>query len=120
MAFVENILRLLQPIEEVVKRFSSTSISISEVIVEVQILLRYLGKKENDEGVQTMKNELRKSIETRFVIDGKIFTKKHYIIATILDPRFKTSFFTIQQKDYLDTIKDMLISEMEKEVCPQI
>ncbi|KAI6647671.1 Zinc finger BED domain-containing protein 4 [Oopsacas minuta] len=116
---VEKILRLLQPIEEVIKRFSSTSISISEVIVEVQVLLRYLGKKENDEGVQTMRNELRKSIEARFVIDGKIFTKKHYIIAKIFDSRFKTSFFTIQQKDYLGTIKDMLISEMEKDVGPE-
>ena len=51
----ENILNLLQPFEEVTKRFSSNSVFISEVIVEVQVLLRYLGKKENDEGVQTMK-----------------------------------------------------------------
>ncbi|KAI6646999.1 Zinc finger BED domain-containing protein 4 [Oopsacas minuta] len=66
-----------------------------------------------------MKNELRKSIETHFVIGGKIFTKKHYIIATILDPRFKTSFFTIHQKDYLDTFKDMIISEMVKDAGPE-
>ena len=42
----ENILRLLQPLEEVTKRFSSNSAFISELIVEVQVLLRYLGRKE--------------------------------------------------------------------------
>lgn len=35
-----------------------------------------------------MKKELRKFIETRFVTNEKIISKKHYIIATILNPRF--------------------------------
>ena len=112
----ENILRLLQPFEEVTKRFSSNSACISEVIVEVQVLLRYLGRKENDEGVQTMKSELRDSINSRFVIKGEIFRKKSFCIATVLDPRFKTSFFPPES---LDCIKNMIISEMDIKVLSE-
>ena len=56
MAFKWKAIEAITTLWRVTKRFSSNAVSISDVIVEVQIILRYLGKKEKDE-VQTMKNE---------------------------------------------------------------
>ena len=105
----ENILRVLQPFEELTKRFSSDIVSIGEVIVEIRIILHYLAKIEKSQGVQTMKDVLKTAIESRFVNRAHIYERKNYTFATLLDPRFKKSFFKQQQ---LDIIKKELMIEI--------
>ena len=51
-----------------------------------------------------MKTELRNSINSRFVIKCEIFKKNFFKIATVLDPRFKTSFFSPEQTEFSNSI----------------
>ena len=67
-----------------------------------------------------MKSELRSSINSRFVIKGEIFNNKNYLIATVLDPRFKSSFFSPEHTESLYNIKNMIISEMDIKVLSEI
>ena len=93
---VANILRVLQPFEELTKTCSYGEALISVIIPSVNALLTYLGKRQKDSGVQTMKEELRKAVVERFV-KGKTqsLQSKELTIATLLDPRFMTAFFKV-------------------------
>ena len=107
----ENILRTLQPFEEVQKIFCSNIVSIAEEIVEIRVILFYLCKKDKDKGVQTMREILRDAIEFRFVNKGRIYERKNFTFATLLDPRFKNSLFDTKQ-GYLDNIQKEIILEI--------
>lgn len=88
---IETTLRLLQPFEEITKIISNTNSNLSEVIPTVSTLKRYLSKTGPEFfGVGTMKDTLLKGLQTRF---SDICTNKMYLIATMLDPRFKGAFF---------------------------
>lgn len=58
-----------------------------------------------DEGVRTMKSEMLRSLNTRFI---DIEDKEHLALATLLDPCFKNRFFS--EPDKRDKAKDLLIS----------
>ena len=93
-------------------RFNSIDIvSIGEVIVEIRIILHYLAKNEKSQGVQTMKDVLKTAIESRFVHQAHIYEIKNYSFATLLDPRFKKSFFKQQQLDII--MKERIIEILE-------
>lgn len=62
----ENIIKVLKPFEEMTKQASSEQETIAYVIPAVTTLNSYLMKRCSDTGLQTFKNELRKSIEQRF------------------------------------------------------
>ena len=55
---MENIIRLLQPFEELTKRASDDDVDLSFVIPSVNALQKYLAKTWKDSGVKTMKDEL--------------------------------------------------------------
>ena len=88
--------RVLKPFEELTKTCSDREALISVIIPSVNALLTYLGKRQKDSGVQTMKEELRKAVVERFV-KGKTqsLQSKELTIATLLDSRFMTAFFKV-------------------------
>lgn len=109
-ALIENILRILQPFEEITKQASSDKEIISFVIPAVATLKSYLSKRQKDEGVQTMKQALKDALENRFLNDNKINIQKekNFCIATAVDPRFKSFFFNDVNK-----VKRWIIMEMD-------
>lgn len=54
-----------------------------------------LVRDEDDEGVKTTKRQLLQSLKSRF---GDIESCKHYVLATILDPRYKHRCFSSASK----------------------
>jgi len=63
----------------------------SMVIPTIRVLLKSWEKENDDRGVQTMKNEMMKSVKDRFtgIEDNYLLS-----VATIVDPRFKDRFFS--------------------------
>src|SRR5678815_2690550 len=89
---MENIIRLLQPFEELTKRASDEDVDLSFVIPVVNGLQKYLAKTWKDSGVKTMKDELLNSVTERF---GTIKEKRLYILTTVLNPQYILAPFDI-------------------------
>ncbi|KAK9886011.1 hypothetical protein WA026_014797 [Henosepilachna vigintioctopunctata] len=95
---MEQCIKLLKPFEEITNITSSGISCISEVIPRAVTLLKYLGKAETAERVPnlvTMRSSLQAELEKRFNFDEK----NKYLVATFLDPRFKTSFLVLVQAE---------------------
>ncbi|XP_071036960.1 zinc finger BED domain-containing protein 4-like, partial [Parasteatoda tepidariorum] len=107
---IENCIKLLQPFEEITKQISSSKSLISEVIPMVVTLQRYLLKSAEVSGIGTMKEALEKNIHKRF---STIQLNKHYSLATILDPQYKTLFFD-KDRSYDEVVKSLLLSLMKE------
>lgn len=93
---MEECIKLLKPFEEITKITSSGICCISEVIPHTVTLLKYLGKDETairTPNLSRMKSSLRVELETRFNFDEN----DKYLVATFLDPRFKTTFLGLVQ-----------------------
>ena len=103
---IEKIFRVLQPFFE--KKVSSQDSIISSVIPHSVALDRYLSKIGiDDDGVQTTKKELCKSLRKRILsrVGGQacgtsfnIMNNKNYVLSTFLDPRFKMKFMNKETK----------------------
>lgn len=65
-SMVENVIRVLQPFEEITKITNSDYETIGYVIPAVVTLHSYLSKRQKDAGVVMLKEELKKTIEERF------------------------------------------------------
>jgi len=65
-SMVENVIRVLQPFEEITKITSSDYETIGYVIPAVVTLHSYLSKRQKDAGVVMLKEELKKAMEERF------------------------------------------------------
>ncbi|XP_004213210.2 zinc finger BED domain-containing protein 4-like [Hydra vulgaris] len=89
----ENAVCVLASIEEATREVSFETAHISLVIPILTALRNLLNKKGNDAGVKTMKSTLLKSLDERF---KDIEKKPLYTEATMVDPRFKTKFFSSQ------------------------
>ncbi|KAG5872831.1 hypothetical protein JTB14_024985 [Gonioctena quinquepunctata] len=90
---VQKLINLLQPFEEITKLSSNRECCISEVIPLVKTLDSYLSNRSKSaifSGVDTLRSDLQKNLEKRF---NHIFTEESFTLATLLDPRFKNSFF---------------------------
>lgn len=88
---IDRLLQLLQPFEELTKQASSESEYISVVIPSV-ILLQKVLNKNNDSNLAIMeiKKSLQQSITHYFFDKQQIMSNKNYLVATVIDPRFKT------------------------------
>lgn len=104
---MEPMINLLQPFDEITNKMSSNEAFISEVLPTIVTLQKYLmnDSKTAFRGVGTMKDILCDNIKRRFDV---LFKNKNYIIATVLDPRFKLAFF---QKDNIEYFKQFVIEE---------
>ena len=85
-----NMVLILAPVEKITQAISKQTATLSVVIPMIRVLLRSWEKEDDDRGVQTMKNEMVKSLKGRFagIEDNYLFSA-----ATIVDPRFKDRFF---------------------------
>ena len=113
-ALIANILQVLKPFEELTVTCSEENCTISVIIPSVLMLVKYLGKRQKDAGVQTLKEELKKSVTSRF-IEGRTLSikKKELTIATLLDPRYKEAFF--QDEDAKSVKMDLIDALVEYE-----
>jgi len=64
---VENVIRVLQPFEEITKIASSDCETIGYVIPAIVTLQSYLSKRQKDTGVVMLKEDLKKAMEERFL-----------------------------------------------------
>ena len=105
-----RVLRVLRPFEEATKEASFGDASIGIVIPLVNAIVRQLEDcDQDDEGVRSMKRQLLASISTRF---GNIESSKHFVMATVLDPRYKTRCFSSSSKAIAAHI--MLVEESKE------
>jgi len=90
----EKVVKLFEPMQRITKELSARKAVISEVIPFSEILKTELevsdDTQEKFRGVLSSKEELLESLQSRF---GHVYKEDNYIIATLLDPRFKTSFY---------------------------
>ncbi len=70
---------------------SINNLCISEVIPAVTVLQNFLSRDDGEKtaGVRTMHDELSSALERRF---QTTFSDKNFVLATMIDPRFKTKF----------------------------
>ena len=90
----EKIVSLFEPMQRITKELSARGAVISEVIPFSEILKTELGEESSDtqekfRGILSTKDELLESLNSRF---NHVYIEDKYIIATLLDPRFKGSF----------------------------
>jgi len=91
----EKVVKLLEPMQRMTKELSARKAVISEVIPFLEILKTELEEESDDtqerfKGVLSTKEKLLGSLQSRF---GHVYKDDNYIIATLLDPRFKTSSY---------------------------
>ena len=91
----EKVVSLLEPMQRITKELSARGAVISEVIPFLEILKTELGEESSDtqekfRGILSTKDELLESLNSRF---NHVYKEDKYIIATLLDPRFKGSFY---------------------------
>ena len=100
---VNKIISTLTPIEEITKSISTDAASVSAIIPFIRMLEKSLEKHHDDRGVQTMKQEMLKSLKQRYACaeSNEILT-----ISTALDPRFKDKCF--RQLDTVEEVKSRL------------
>ena len=91
----EKVVKLLEPMQRITKELSAKRAVISEVIPFLENLKSELNEESGDtqekfRGILSTKEELLESLQSRF---SHVYKEDNYIIATLLDPRFKASFF---------------------------
>ena len=101
---------VLAPIEEITQVISKQTATLSMVIPFVRVLLRSWEKEDDDRGIQTMKEQMIHSLNSRFagIEDNQLLS-----VATLTDPRFKDRFFG--SNIVKASAKDMLQKELRKE-----
>ncbi|XP_078023607.1 zinc finger BED domain-containing protein 4-like [Epinephelus lanceolatus] len=93
---IENILKILEPFEELTRAISTSTASAGDVIPSVMALKWFLSRySPTDHGVGTTKAELLRAVTRRF--DG-IENEPLYTLATLLDPRYKDRCFSAELK----------------------
>ena len=136
---MNNLVKLLEPFFRLTKEMSGEYCLLSTVIPNMCTLQLFLSKvSDDDQGVQTMKQELLKSLGKRFFATDEdialhlqkkknskhkplnILKTREYVLSTAIDPRFKLAFFS---NDYKQNVKSWLIEEIlqihETEKQPQ-
>ena len=91
----DKVVKLLEPFQCVTKELSANDASISQVILFIETLEEELSSsKDSDLGIKTTKQKMLKSLKSRF---GYIYNDNNFVIATLLDPRFKAAFLMNKQ-----------------------
>ncbi|XP_072949711.1 zinc finger BED domain-containing protein 4-like [Epargyreus clarus] len=98
-SLMEQCVNLLKPFEEIVKITSSGQSCVSEVIPYVAALKQYLDKDETEQitpDLSQMRASLKAELETHL---KSICENSNYLIATYLDPRFKTNYLEVRDAE---------------------
>ena len=106
---MEKVLKVLQPFRDATDMLSYHDASVSMVIPFVTTILASLTHEDRREehGVLTLKRRLKTAMETRF---GNIENIEEYTVATLLDSKYKGSFF--RSPDTLDAAKNVLTERL--------
>ena len=104
----EKVVQILKIFEEATVAASSDHASASIVIPIVNSIICSLETEDNDSGVSQMKRQMLVSLHARF---ADMESNKLYVMATILDPRFKQRVFSTASSAAL--AEQILISEYE-------
>ncbi|XP_063738091.1 zinc finger BED domain-containing protein 4-like [Eleginops maclovinus] len=104
---IENMTSLLAPFEELTQQISSSSATAADVIPSIKALTRLLEKTaDSDHGVKTSKTTLLEAVRRRFADIG---SENLYVVATIMDPRYKDRYFPDHLKPHLrDVLRDVV------------
>lgn len=95
---LSSLINLLKPFEQITKEMSSEVALISQVIPVVQTLEKFLSQtSQNFFGVGTLKDFFLADLKKRF---GSLIDDELYIVATILDPRFKIAFLQHKTSEF--------------------
>ncbi|XP_060756706.1 zinc finger BED domain-containing protein 4-like [Neoarius graeffei] len=104
-ALLEKTAKVLAPFEELTRRVSSSTATAADIIPAITVLLRFLSREtDEDQGVRTMKGTLLAAVKARF---GDSESNPNYTLAMLLDPRYKTGFFSSPS-----TAKELLLQKM--------
>jgi hypothetical protein len=87
---VEKDVKALKAFEEATNMLSSSDATISSVIPIVTTIIKSLETSSADRGILGMKRSLKQSMEAWF---QSVESTKNYLIATLLDTKFKRYFF---------------------------
>ena len=117
---LKKVIIILQPFYIVTTNISKSKSIISSVIPHVCALHSYLSSSaETDRGVQTLKNELKSSLEKRLLCNNyssgeamHVFEHKLLATSTAVDPRYKVTVFSNQK----DKAKKWLVEEVRNEL----
>jgi len=111
-SLLEKLVDLLEPFEELTRQLSSDDATLADVIPVVTALQLTLERHENDTGVQTMKGVLLDELKTRF---ASMHKQSLLVVATVVDPRYKTKFFTDER---LDDARKMVVTAVRSSQSP--
>ena len=118
-----KVVKVLRVFKEATEMLSSSQASISQIIPLVTIIRESLKRDRDDQGVRTLKVKLTNSLDKRFEI--KEYDRK-YAIATLLDPRYKKSFFRGKQArenaitTLLEELKGIVKEGSNEEIFPTV
>ena len=112
---MEKVVKVLQAFNEVTEQLSHNSACISEVIPVVTILLAALDRGNDDLGVVGYKFNLRSKLREKM---GHFESIDIYSLATLVDPRYRRTYFTDKTKAKIATKKlvSLINAEIEMEV----
>ena len=91
----ERVVHVLQPFYAATLEISSDNACISVMVPVIAMLQGKMQSSTADQGLLQMKAALRDSINRRF---ATVKESAHVIAATLLDPRFKEAYFSVQEK----------------------
>ena len=106
---IEHVLTTLRPFEEETRNAALPTGTVGMIIPSVKVLKLTLTKPkkaDDDLGIQTMRADMLNDMETLF---SDIESNRICALATVLDPTFKTIFFSGASQD---RVKQMLLDEM--------
>jgi len=93
---VDNIVSVLKPFYDATLEISRDDACISLIIPIVSLLIAKLQSSTEDIGLSQMKAALRDSLNRRF---SNVKAEPNLIAATLLDPGFKSMYFSAQEKE---------------------
>ena len=102
---VDNIVTVLKPLYDATLEISRDDACISLVIQIVSLLLAKLQSSMEDIGLSQMKAALHDSLNRRF---SNVKAEPNLIAATLFDPRFKSMYFSAQEKEDAKKVQSFL------------
>uniref|UniRef100_A0A1A7XZU5 HAT C-terminal dimerisation domain-containing protein n=1 Tax=Iconisemion striatum TaxID=60296 RepID=A0A1A7XZU5_9TELE len=104
-------LTILDPCEQLTRDISRATATAAGVIPAIQALKRLLTKTvPTDQGVKTSKSTLLDAVTKRF---DHIEAEPLYVLATILDPRYKDRHFTTSKRQARQMLQERLESALD-------
>ena len=104
---MEKVVNVLRPFVDATEMLSSRDASISMAIPCVLSIMKTLDVTDEDQGVKTMKRDLKKSMEKRF---DDMESNDDYAVATLLDSKYRKHFF--KDPDTLDRSINVVVDQL--------